>query len=443
MLPYLAHARRRGLLVVAVAAAAVAVSAAPAGAVIVSATSTHAPISYLRTPKQAAAFACTTNCAAMTYHGGPVQHSERLISIYWGPSGHYIGSTYKAGLNQWINEFAAGNYSPSNVFSVAQQYYDTSGTGGAKRFVPYNLINGGYFNDSDAYPASGCTYSGLSVCLTDAQLRTEIQHIQSLRGLPTGPDVQYLMFLPYQVGQCFDSGSTQCFAYNNNSNGIYCGYHSYIGSGSTQIVYSSMPFVYKATGCDANAAFNLGYPNGSSIDPEVGILSHEIIETMTDVNLNAWKGSGGNADEIGDKCAYNYNGTTYGSSSGLPTNGLGFFNQVAAGDDYMMQTEFSNRNSNGSTTGCVKSDTDTQPTVSSVSPSAATHGVATTYTASVTDPAGLAYITWTFGDGTTSVLTTGSSVSHTYATAGTKTQTLIVTDGHGNEKKVTHAVGVS
>jgi hypothetical protein len=428
---------------VAVVAVAVGFGAVPAGAVVVQATSTHGRVSYARTPQAATAFACTTNCGAMTYHGGPVQHGERLISIYWESAGHYIGGTYKAGLSQWLNDFAAGDYGASNVFSVAQQYYDTSGSGGARRFVGYDLVNGGYINDADAYPPSGCAYSGLGVCLTDAQLRTEIQHVVSARGLPTGPNVEYLLFLPYQVGQCFDGASTQCFAYGSTANSVYCGYHSYIGGGATQIVFAAMPFLYGAVGCDPNAAFKLGYANGSSIDSEVGILSHEIIETMTDVNINAWYGSGGNADEIGDKCAYNYNGTAYGSASGLPTNGLGYYNQVAAGDQYMMQTEFSNRNSNGSTTGCVRSDTDTQPTVSSVSPSSATHGTPTVYTATVSDPAGLAYITWNFGDGTAAVLTTGSAVSHTYATAGTKTQTLIVTDAHGNEKKVVHTITVS
>jgi hypothetical protein len=379
----------------------------------------------------------------MTYHGGPVQHSERLISIYWGPSGHYIGSTYKTGLNQWLNDFAASDYGPSNVFGAAQQYYDNSGSGATRRYVGYALSNGGYVSDVDAYPASGCSYSGLSACLTDAQLRTEIQHIVSTHAFPTGPNVQYLMFLPYQVGQCFDSSSSQCFAYGTGASSAYCAYHSFIGSGNTQIVYANMPFTYNTAGCDASKVFGLGYANGSSIDPEVGTLSHEIIETMTDVDISAWYGSGGSSDEIGDKCAYNYNGATYGSSSGLASNGLGFYNQVAGGDDYLMQTEFSNRNSNGSTTGCVKVDSDTQPTVSSVTPSSATHGVATTYKATVSDPAGVAYITWTFGDGTAPVLATGSSVSHTYTTTGTKTQTLIVTDGHGNEKKVVHTVTVS
>jgi large repetitive protein len=80
--------------------------------------------------------------------------------------------------------------------------------------------------------------------------------------------------------------------------------------------------------------------------------------------------------------------------------------------------------------------------VVSINPSTATHGVARTFTATVTDPAGLAYIVWNFGDGTAATTTTAST-SHTYATAGTKTMTAIVTDKHGNETKVLKTITVS
>src|SRR5207237_9241254 len=130
----------------------------------------------------------------------------------------------------------------------------------------------------------------------------------------------------------------------------YCGYERCFSSPGGQRVYTSMPWSYTTQGCDANAAFGLGYANGSAIDPEVGVYSHELIETMTDVHLNAWFDSSGN--EIGDKCAYNYNGTTFGDPTGLPNNGLGFWNQALFGDEYIMQPEYSNFNSNGSTTGC-------------------------------------------------------------------------------------------
>jgi PKD repeat protein len=90
----------------------------------------------------------------------------------------------------------------------------------------------------------------------------------------------------------------------------------------------------------------------------------------------------------------------------------------------------------------VSKDTDTQPSAT-INPATATHGVAQTFTATVTAPAGLAYINWTFGDGTATVQTSGASATHTYATAGTKTLTAIVTDNHGNEKKVVKTITVS
>ena len=59
----------------------------------------------------------------------------------------------------------------------------------------------------------------------------------------------------------------------------------------------------------------------------------------------------------------------------------------------------------------------------------------------MTDPAGVNQIVWTFGDGTTAT-TTGDG-RHTYATAGSKSMTVIVTDGHGNTKKATQTITVS
>jgi hypothetical protein len=231
------------------------------------------------------------------------------------------------------------------------------------------------------------------------------------------------------VGSCFTGTSTAC-AYT-----YYCAYHSYINTTSGPILYANMPWLWGTAGCDAESFYAVGYPNASSIDPEVGVVSHELIETMTDPEVNAWYDGSGN--EIGDKCAYNYNGISKGGSSGLPNNGLGYWNQNIHNDEYMMQLEYSNFDTN-----CVPSDDDTQPVVSiSVSPSSPTHGTAAQFTANVTDPAGVNQVQWTFGDGTATV--TGNPVNHTYASAGTYKVTVVVTDNHGNEASVTQSVAVS
>jgi hypothetical protein len=359
-------------------------------------------------------------------------------------------SSYKTALSQYVSDFAVSNYGPTTDFSVAQQYYDLTGPGATKNFVPYALSNGGIIADTAAYPANGCTDSDNSVtlpkCLNDTQIRAEIQRLVVALHLPQNQNTEYALFTPHNVGSCFTSSSTSC-AYAQ-----YCGYHSFFSSPGGQIVYTNMPWSYNTAGCDANKAFSMGYANGSAIDPEVGVYSHELIETMTDVHLNAWFDSSGN--EIGDKCAYNYNGTTYGSSTGLANNGLGFYNQVSNGGQYLMQTEYSNRNSNGSSTGCVGKNTDTQPSFT-VSPTTATRGVARTFTATVTDSNGVAYLDWSFGDGTAGVRTftctftsptSHCSTSHTYPTtvsAGSKTLSVIVTDKHGSQKRVNTTITVS
>ncbi len=379
---------------------------------------------------------CTTDCSLMTFHGGTVQHGELDYLIFWTPSGYYMPSAYRNGLNTWMSEVAASDYQAGNQFSVAQQYYDNSGPGSSKNFVPYAITNGGIIVDTDALPASGCTDSGTTACINDTQIRTEIQNVVTAHKLPQNANTEYILFTPLKVGSCFTSANTSC-AYTS-----YCGYHSYFTGTTGQIVYANMPWSYSVSGCDVNPAFSTGYANGSAIDPEVGVFSHELIETMTDPNINAWYDGSGN--EIGDKCAYIYGSGGYGSMTGLANNGLGYWNINLSGDEYLLQQEFSNFNSNGTTTGCVKTDSDTQPTFTvTISPNPPVHGSSATFTANVTDPYGINRVVWYFGDSTNATVFGSGVTHHTYATAGTKTLQAIVTDGHGNEKRLIETITVS
>jgi len=376
-----------------------------------------------------------TTCSKLTFHGGTVQHGETDYQIFWMPSGYYMPSSYRSGLSTWISNVATEDYTAHNTFSVAQQYYDLTGPGSTKSFVPYAFTNAGAIIDTDAFPASGCTDSGTTVCITDAQIQAEIQKVVTAHSLPQNENTDYTLFTPLKVGSCFTSASASC-AYTS-----YCAYHNYFTGTSGQIVYQNMPWAYGVSGCDVNDAFGAGYANASAIDPVVGVWSHELIETMTDPNLNAWIDSSGY--EIGDKCAYIYGSGGYGSMTGLANNGLGYWNLNLAGGEYLLQEEFSNQNSNGTSTGCELRDTTTQPSVSvSIVPNPPVHGSSSTFTAhmSVSDPTGVNQVLWTFGDGASA---NGQSVPHTYASAGTYTLTMVLTDGIGNEARVTEKVTVS
>lgn len=385
-------------------------------------------------------------CATpMTYHGGPVQHGENIILFFWDPSGFSGEPGYIAGMQSWVNDLAAGDFSPGavagiqvgNPISVTQEYYDLSGPGGAKSFVPYAVHNGGTVLDTDAYPVSGChdSYTDannqtvtLPTCLTAGQLYAELHSYTQAHNLPLGIDTEYFMLTPQGVGTC-DDGMSQSCAYST-----YCGWHTAFGSSSNPLVVADMPWQSGVPGCDVTGTGGLHYPTGT--DPVINTFSHELAETMTDpAPGGGWFGSGGGSDEIGDKCAYQF---SVGQPAVTPTGlsrapGGQYYNTTLNGHDYLLQMEYDNRAG-----GCNQWDTDTQPTAAISSPSQASLGSPATFSLSnVSAPVGIAYVTWYFGDGAATRTIGGASVRHAYSTTGSRTVTAVLTDNDGNERRMT------
>jgi PKD domain/Phosphate-induced protein 1 conserved region len=430
---------RRGLFVGTLTA--LALGASPAAALIVKTRSgarlgivpaIHGSVQPLSPGTRTRATACASSCAQLVYHSGPVQHAEKEYLFFWAPSGRSLPSTYRSGLVTFIQEVAGRDYTGTDPFSVAQQYYDLSGPGGAKRFVPYAISYAGSVLDTHAYPASGCSdtdgINSLPVCLTQAQIVAELSSYITAHSLPTGLGVEYHVITPHGVGSCFDSQNTDC-SYTS-----YCGLHTTTTVGGHPVLYTDLPWDYNTSGCDLNLAFSAGYSTGDALDPVVDVLSREISQSMSDPQLNAWYDASGL--EAGDKCAYIYGTGGSGDMTGVPNNGLGYWNIAFGSDQYLLSRAFDNHTAN-----CVGQSTFTQPTAS-VSPSTATHNVSRTFTASVTDPYGVAYIGWDFGDRTAPFNTTVTSTRHTYATAGTKTLTMIVTDHQGDTVRVVRTITV-
>ncbi len=368
------------------------------------------------------AFACsnlTPDCAVLTYHGGPVQHNMVEYFIYWDPSnfsGHYP-APFEAGMTTWLNDLAAASGTSGNVFAVANQYFDTAS--GPSNYIGYSITAGPPIVATDPLPANDCTDSGFSHCIIQPDLQTEIKHVVETNGLPENVNTEYTLLRPPGVADC--SGSA-CL------NTDYCAYHTAFVGSSGLIVYSNEPYLYGTTGCDGPGHFGIGYPNGPTdpyIDPTIGTESHELMESITDpVPPTGWF-HGATNHEIGDECAYDYDGSHYGAPSGLPNNGNGDYNQVINGHQYIMQTEFSNANSNGTTTGCIPS-TAPKATITGVtaSPVAATPTAFSGSTSTDSSSEPLTYA-WDFGDGTTSA---GPTPSHSYAHSGTYKVKLAVED---------------
>jgi hypothetical protein len=261
----------------------------------------------------------------LKYHGGPVEHTNKVYAIYWVPSGFSISSDYSSVINQFFTDVAADSGKTSNVYYSDTQYADGSG------HISYSSSFAGSYLDTNALPASGCADSVTSVCLSDAQIQAEVKRVAIANNWTPSLTTEFFMFTAKGIGSCLDASHCS-FSY-------YCAYHSSFTSGSQTMLYANMPYSdTDPAACDAGQ-----HPNNSDADATLNVTSHEHNETITDELGNAWYDSAGY--ENGDKCAWKF-GTALGN------NGNGLYNQVINGHDYYLQQEYSNARR-----GCVLTGT--------------------------------------------------------------------------------------
>jgi hypothetical protein len=99
----------------------------------------------------------------LTYHLGPVMHSNSTHVVYWEPSGHTTSSTYKSLIQQYLGDVAVDSGLLTNVYASDTQY--TDGTGSAN----YTSTYAGALTDTTSYPATDTTNCPAATpCVTDA-----------------------------------------------------------------------------------------------------------------------------------------------------------------------------------------------------------------------------------------------------------------------------------
>jgi hypothetical protein len=268
----------------------------------------------------------TSATANLAYHSGPVMGTgNTTYAIYWDPTGSGFAPNYTSLINRFFVDVAAATALPS---SNTTYYSDTqySGSSGAK--ISAKSTFGGSALDTALFPASGCTdtITDTLICLSDAQLASEIASVASSKGWPAGPTTLFFIFTPKGVGSC---SGTSC-AYSH-----FCAYHSWAGAGSSALLYAVQPYAAHA-GCDGGVR-----PNANDADPAINVVSHEHNEAITDPQGSAWYDRQGY--ENADKCAWKF-------GSALGGSGVGLYNQVLNGNNYYLQQNWSN-----ATSRCVSS----------------------------------------------------------------------------------------
>jgi hypothetical protein len=233
-------------------------------------------------------------------NGGPVMYKPNVYLIWYGNWNKTSGSDTASG-KQIVRDFLHG----------------LSGS-------PYYMINSSYGVSGSFLVAGEYTdsYSQTSQ-LSDARVQAVVSHAISLKALPSDVNGIYFVLTSSDVSE--SSGFCR----------QYCGWHTAGTISGTDIKYA---FVGNSSRClSACAAQSVG-PNGNAgVDGMISVIAHELEETNTDPDLNAWFDSKGAEDA--DKCAW-----TFGASQKKASNGAYYNVSLQAADgttvrNYLIQRE--------------------------------------------------------------------------------------------------------
>lgn len=258
--PFVATRRLIGTIPIATLAALV-FAASPAGAIVTTVGSTQAGYQPRSTSLQVGYGADAETFANPT--GNPILPASKVYAIYWDPTDHYHGDWQQL-IDTFLQGMGGGSGSLASVFAVDAQYTDA-----ANQHALYKSTLMGAFTDTQPYPTSGnCTdphplsgesYPGSEpdaiTCLTDAQLRGQLENFVFLHGLAKGMNTIFYILTPPGVTVCLDAGSTtgHCSSYAGSPGSVsyensFCSYHSDInpdavatGDGNT-LLYAAIPW---------------------------------------------------------------------------------------------------------------------------------------------------------------------------------------------------------
>jgi hypothetical protein len=407
---------------------------------------------------------------ALCYQGGDVLPANETVALAWDPLRRYWQGTRQY-LEQFLRDVAGASSTLATPFALTAQYRDAqaraadrSKYGGAcvdlgnpggytctlgdqtGSGMGSNYPNGGGGDCPSVVPGASDPYMLTdgslgtvpnSVCLTDADIRAEVQRIVFSTGFDRLHDPGYTplidVLLPAGVEVCLNQGQTLCSANTDSAasnpaspvQAQFCSYHSWTVVDGIRVPYAVQPWT-SYTSCDEPKLPNPpAVPIATAVGMRlVGPLSQAQIAAIVNPWLDGWFADDGS--EI-DRCAYR----------GAPQD-----NVTIGSAAYTLPRE-------GNNAGLIQNDPNSPACALGVLlqpqfavPSAVEHGDAVAFDGSQTSSTLIvpsADYRWSFGDGTGAL---GPSVTHVYAEGGTYTVTLTVTDRGGNSATVRHTISV-
>jgi hypothetical protein len=188
-----------------------------------------------------------------------------------------------------------GNWSGNTATTILTDL--ASNIGGSSYFN----INTTYFNASNTSVSNSVHYAGSTTdnysqgtSLSDAQIQTVVSSAISSGRLLKDTNAVYFVLTSADV----TASSGFCTQ--------YCGWHTHGTISGSDIKYA---FIGNPDRCPSSCAAQSVGPNGNAgADGMASIIAHELEESVTDPDLNAW--FDGRGAENADKCAWTF-GTTY------------------------------------------------------------------------------------------------------------------------------------
>jgi hypothetical protein len=204
----------------------------------------------------------------ISYHGGPVIHTAKVVAIFWGSEWTGGGATTASHITGFFQ-----NFGTTGEYRVITQYGDGAGN------VNGVSIDTTAFFDSSVPPTS----------VTDAAIQGEVaRYIDAHQGGTGNGSTVYEVFLPSTSYASLGSSSS-C----GGPNLQFCAYHSDFVHNGVDVKYSSMPY----PGC--GGCQSTGFTVAQNFDH---FSCHETREAVTDPDGNAWYDHRG--FEADDKCAW-------------------------------------------------------------------------------------------------------------------------------------------
>jgi Phosphate-induced protein 1 conserved region len=223
------------------------------------------------------------------YHGGPVMSaSTDLYVVYYG--------SFTSKQHNILDTFLQ-NLGGSPAFNINTEYYDSHNQH-VQNILNYNPATASY---NDAYSMGKSLNGNFDTTL--------IHNAISAGHLPADVNGIYILTISPDV---------------KLPNSVWCAYHYHssaiVTGDDVKYAVAADPPKSVLSSCSGNIAnyHDKTSPNGDvGMDEVVDSLIHEISETVTDPDINAWFTS--NGSETGDLCNFTY-GTTFIAPNGSHAN---------------------------------------------------------------------------------------------------------------------------